>query len=146
VKFPANEVIEMRRVIAIVGSRRYKNKEKMFEILDWFFEPEKKEDWLIVSGGADGVDKWAEEWCELRGFDIKVFPILNGEHPFDRNFRVADASDQLLGFVNKGQYRSGTWNTISFFRKKPDNLGYLVFDQYGDIWDRKWKLRGHIIC
>ena len=128
----------MRRTVAIVGSRKYKNKEKMFEILDWFFELEKSEDFLIVSGGADGVDKWAEEWCELYGFDIKVFPIRDGEHPFDRNLRVADASDLLLGFINKGQLRSGTWNTINFFRKK-DNIGYEVFDQYGNTWDRKWK-------
>jgi len=136
VKFRANEVIKVRRV-AIVGSRKYKNKEKMFELLDMFFISENREDFLFISGGADGPDKWAEEWCKLRGFEIKVFPILGDEHPFDRNWRVADASKQLIGFVNKNQYRSGTWNTVSHFRKQ-GKYDYMVFDQYGTQWDRVW--------
>lgn len=136
-----------KKVIAIIGSRKYKNKAKMFEILDrihWAFP---KSTWGIsvetgpyrfISGGADGPDTWADEWCELHHLEFKEYPILKDEHPFDRNFRVAQDADYIIAFVNRNQFRSGTWNTIRHFRER-DGGQYIVYDQDGKVWDRKWK-------
>lgn len=134
-----------KQVIAIIGSRKYKNKMKMFEILDKMYrfnykgDPfEDREMYYFISGGADGPDTWAEEWCKLYNLEFKEYLILENEHPFDRNFRVAQDADQIVAFVNKNQYRSGTWNTIRHFRER-GKRSYRVCDQYGDVWDRKWK-------
>jgi hypothetical protein len=124
-------------VIAIIGSRKYKNKTMMFEILDGLLSVE-KDVYSFISGGANGPDIWAEEWCDLHDFEFKEYPILPGEHPFDRNSRVALAADCIIAFVSLNQFRSGTWNTISEFRKL-DKRGYYVYDQNGSLWDRKWK-------
>ena len=125
------------QVIAVIGSRKYKNKKIMFEILDKMFSPMDKKMLYFISGGADGPDTWADEWCELRGYEFEEYPILKGETPFDRNTRVALDADWIVGFVNLDQYRSGTWNTISTFRKRKDGM-YIVYDQHGIVWDRRW--------
>lgn len=134
-----------KQVIAIIGSRKYKNKMKMFEILDkihWAFPvwgvSIEMGPYRFISGGADGPDSWAEEWCKLHNLEFKKYPILEGEHPFDRNTRVARDADQIVAFVNKNQYRSGTWNTIRKFRELSEGQ-YEVYDQNGSLWDRKWK-------
>ena len=134
-----------KQTIAIIGSRKYKNKTKMFEILDDLYSLYYK--WgssigmgerRFISGGADGPDIWAEEWCELHNLEFKEYPILPGEHPFDRNLRVAMVADHIIAFVNRSQFRSGTWNTIRRFRER-GKRSYYVYDQNGDMWDRKWK-------
>lgn len=134
-----------KQVIAIIGSRKYKNKKVMFMVLDGMYRfdymgnpLETKEMYRFISGGADGPDTWADEWCKLHDLEFKTYPILEDEHPFDRNKRVALMSDQIVGFVNKDQYRSGTWNTIRHFRER-GKISYRVCDQKGDAWDRKWK-------
>lgn len=126
------------QVIAIIGSRKYKNKEIMFAILDNMFLSMSRKMIYFISGGADGPDTWAEEWCKSRGHDFEEYPILDDEHPFDRNKRVALDADWIVGFVNRDQYRSGTWNTIRYFREQYKDGLYIVYDQNGDAWDR-WK-------
>ena len=133
------ELIRMEtQVIAIIGSRKYKKKKIMFKVLDHIFLPMNKKMLYFISGGADGPDTWADEWCKLRGFEFEEYPILDEEHPFDRNKRVASDADWIVGFVNRDQYRSGTWNTIRYFRERKDGM-YIVYDQKGWSWDRKWK-------
>lgn len=134
-----------KQVVAIIGSRKYKNKEIMFRILDEMYRFDYKGDlfkdtemYRFISGGADGPDTWAKEWCKLHNLEFKEYPILKGETPFDRNKRVALMADQIVGFVNKNQFRSGTWNTIRYFRER-GKISYRVCDQKGYVWDRKWK-------
>lgn len=63
--------------ILVCGGRNYKNKEKLFKVLDLFLpEPEYDEylqqippSLIIIQGGATGADALAREWSDLHRID-----------------------------------------------------------------------------
>jgi len=137
-----------------VGSGEYKNKKMVEKTLIELVCPNKD---IVVSGRSprndyDNVDIWAEEWANIF---CKIPPII---HPakeftsngfFARNKLVADDSDFLICFINRGQYKSGTWNTIKHFtRKGGKEYGedWFIYDEDGKEWQgselprqyRKW--------
>lgn len=93
----------------------------------------------VVSGGCEGVDKWAIERAYLRGLMGTEFlpKEKNKESYFARNRLIAEHSDGVIAFIPRGQLRSGTWNTINHCRQL--DVPYTVFDENGETWDRKWK-------
>lgn len=135
--------------IAVVGSGKYKPKRIVIEILE--SKIDKNRD-VIVSGHSprntkegdekgNNVDIWAEEWAFE---NCKHDPIIHEAKTndrngyFARNKLVAQDSDVVFAFINKDQYRSGTWNTIKWFSQKPNfRLEKLkVYDQYGKLWTK----------
>jgi len=110
---------------------------------------------IIVSGHSpnndyDNVDIWAEDWANEFCWNK---PII---HPakknvknkfFLRNVKIARDSDKLVCFINSGQYKSGTWNTISNFVRRVDfNFNNLIiYNQNRQLWRTdelpKWVLR-----
>jgi len=127
--------------IGVVGSGKYKNKEFVIQMMTGIVWPNKD---IIVSGHSprnnyNNVDIWAEDWANEY---CKNKPII---HPakeftregfFARNKLVSDDSDCFLCFINKGQYKSGTWNTIKRFVDKGGVYGkdWFIFDENGMPW------------
>jgi len=74
---------------------------------------------LIISGGAVGVDEYAELFAKEIGCQIRiVFPDPDMPIPqryFDRNEKIAQGCDKLIAFNLYEE--SGTANTINHARK-----------------------------
>lgn len=74
----------------------------------------------IVSGGAEGVDRMAEQVAEILGIPVRVFPPdyprYGRQAPLIRNEQIVDYADEVLAFWN-GESR-GTGHTIALCLKK----------------------------
>jgi len=93
--------------IGVVGARDRFDKEWIFKRLDEFI---KKED-TVISGGASGVDSYAEEYAKLHSLNFHEFPPLDEDDAYGkRNTRIAEASDVVLAFPSKNSI--GTWDTV----------------------------------
>jgi hypothetical protein len=75
---------------------------------------------VVVTGGAQGPDQWAEEAARTRGFVVAVHkPDLDGavtrwqmaDRYYARNQRIVDDSDMLVAFVT-ADWTGGTEDTI----------------------------------
>jgi predicted Rossmann fold nucleotide-binding protein DprA/Smf involved in DNA uptake len=131
-----------RKVIAIIGSRKWKDRERFMryagrELVRHIYPDPKAA--IYISGGCEGIDTWAKEAAKIQGvMFIEVSPgVDDGFHYFDRNEVVAYLADEILAFIPRNQYRSGTWNTIKHFREM-GKKNYKVLDLDGEEWDR-WK-------
>lgn len=100
--------------VAIVGSRE-------------FPEPEKVRDYVnsldvgtvVVSGGASGVDSWAEEAARARGLEVMIFPAdwrtYGKRAGMIRNQQIVLAADIVVAFHDG--VSKGTAHTIKMARK-----------------------------
>lgn len=83
---------------------------------------------IIISGGAIGVDSFAQHYAKEFGCQIRiVYPDPSKSSPeryFDRNYLIALYSDVLIAFDKKLK-SSGTKNTIKHAKKL--NKKILVF-------------------
>lgn len=99
--------------VAIVGSRNFSQPERVREfIIDLGPGVE------IVSGGARGVDTWAEEAARECRLTVKVFPAdwSKGKGAgFTRNHDIVNYADVVVAFWD-GQSR-GTAHTIQIARE-----------------------------
>ena len=75
---------------------------------------------MVITGGAEGPDRWAEQAARARGIEVVVYlPDLDGvqarwqaaERFYSRNQRIVDNSDMLIAFVMPDR-TGGTENTI----------------------------------
>ncbi|MBN1604611.1 MAG: DUF2493 domain-containing protein [Chitinispirillaceae bacterium] len=105
--------------IAIVGSRSF----PQLKLIEWFVN-DLPLGVVIVSGGAMGVDKAAEEFAKNRGLEfVEFLPDLTGcsarheftEKYYERNQKIVDHSDLIVAFTEKEH--GGTWDTIKRARK-----------------------------
>ena len=90
--------------IGIVGSRRWKNREDIEDLVNTLAA-----DTTVVSGGARGVDTWATQAARKRG--VKVVEFLPESQPngspkwkytqayYARNRQIAEYSDVIYAFV-----------------------------------------------
>jgi len=136
--------------VGISGSGRYKNKKFVIETLENTIS---KEHDIIVSGRSprnkkfdedgkkyyDNVDIWAEDWAnEFCQNEPIIHPAneFTREEFYKRNKKIAIDSKELIAFINKYQYVSGSWNTIRYFIEKPnfdyDNL--KIYNEYEELW------------
>lgn len=80
---------------------------------------------IIISGGAEGVDTFAQFFAKSQGLSIIIhYPdneLPSPERYFKRNYDIAKDSDILIAFDKKSG-RAGTKNTINHAR----NLGKKV--------------------
>jgi predicted Rossmann fold nucleotide-binding protein DprA/Smf involved in DNA uptake len=118
----------------IIGSRKFKNRALVEAIVDQL-----PTDVKVISGGCEGVDKWAMNRAYLRGLNGTEFlpKMKTREAYFARNRLIAENSDTVIAFIPRGQYQSGTWNTINHCRRL--NVPYVVLDEDGVGWDREWQ-------
>ncbi len=116
-------------ILGIVGSRIFAEDE--WEIAaEWAkgyiesqilrHQPEK-----VVSGGARGIDTFAEQMARFHGFDVDVKrpkPKAPGRGAyiqalFDRNTEIVDDADELIAIMSKGG-SNGTMDTVKKAVKK----------------------------
>lgn len=69
----------------------------------------------IVSGGADGIDRYAEELANQKNIPLTVFPPDYAKYgkraPLERNQLIVQHSDTVLAFWDC--YSRGTAHTIN---------------------------------
>lgn len=106
--------------IGIVGSRRRKDKHNVIKLVDSL-----NKDDIVVSGGCEGVDSWAEERAIKRGLEVLIFkPNLDDiggrynmvQRYYDRNRLIVMECDVLYAFVSEDR-KGGTENTIKYARQ-----------------------------
>ena len=120
--------------IAVVGSRNFSNKKLIEHILwDVFWEADGCDDtiYTLISGGAKGVDTWAEEYIKDIRIDYRFFPIVihkpdwnkyGKSAGFIRNKLIINEADKVIAFWD-GQSK-GTKHSIDLAIKanKPINI------------------------
>lgn len=121
----------MKQKVGVVGNRKgwtYEFVKKKLEELDV------DHDALIISGGADGIDTYAQMYAKEKGCSILIhYPkahLPSPERYYERNKRIAEDSDFLVAFDWKDG-RSGTKNTISCAKKL--NKAIFLFKDKGGI-------------
>lgn len=104
--------------VAIVGSRSWPRR-KRHMITEYVLSL--PEDTVVVSGGADGPDTWAEEAVYRRGLPR---PIIIPPHPslirdrgfgyaaFARNTIIAERADRVVAFVDPESKTQGAMDTV----------------------------------
>lgn len=73
---------------------------------------------IIISGGAEGVDTFAQKYAKEIGARINIiYPDPNKPIPqryFDRNKEIVLLSDVIIAFNKNNSERTGTYNTINY--------------------------------
>jgi hypothetical protein len=105
--------------VAIVGSRDYPDKQQVVDYVNNL-----PEDTIVVSGGAIGVDTWAEEAARERGLpEPIIFPAdwkrYGKSAGFRRNYDIAKEADRVVAFTIGS---NGTADTINHARKLGKDL------------------------
>ena len=81
-------------------------------------------DLLVISGGAVGADKLAEDACDLLKVKFKEVEIKPGREPFAerakaRNTRLVEKADMLVAVFAPGPRSPGTSDTLRKAIAKP---------------------------
>lgn len=83
--------------VAIVGSRTYQNRQQVIDYVNAL-----PEDTVVISGGARGVDTWAEYAARMRGLEVRIFPAnwakYGKQAGYLRNVQIVDAADTIVCF------------------------------------------------
>lgn len=99
--------------LAVIGSRTFTDYKKLEEVLDGYalLNPITE----IISGGAKGVDKLAEQYSKARAIPIKVYPAEWDKYGrsagYRRNTLIVNNCDQVIAFwdgISKGTLHSIT--------------------------------------
>jgi len=138
--------------IGIVGNRNFKDVELGFDLVENWIEKLVivKKSYKIHSGEAKSkhkgnVDQRAKKKAIEIGLEyIPHEPRLNdnmtqkerNDEFKRRNGELAKVVKILICFINKGQWHSGTFNTINQFTKL-GKWDFLIFNQWGKIWEYK---------
>lgn len=88
--------------VGVIGSRTGFSRSKVFSFLDDTIKP----DDIIVSGGANGVDSFAEEYADLKGLTKLIYkPDFSKGYDvkkyFERNKKIIETSDLIIAFWDK---------------------------------------------
>jgi predicted Rossmann fold nucleotide-binding protein DprA/Smf involved in DNA uptake len=102
--------------VAVVGSRNFGDETLIYRVLDnlksYYAEFDQFD--LIISGGAVGVDKLAEQYARDRQIETKIYLPDYAKHlrgaPIRRNALIVEAADLIVVFWD-GKSK-GTGNTI----------------------------------
>lgn len=129
--------VQQLEYVAIVGSRNYPDRQQVMDYVA-SLPPHT----VIVSGGARGVDSWAEQSATAKGLATKVFPVNTdglppgeqgrreyGRRAFARNADIVTACDRLVAFWSTdkgGQFSNGTKHSIDLARKQGKPVAIFV--------------------
>ena len=106
--------------IAVVGSREFSQPNLVIAKLEELWA--KRQDLTIVSGGADGPDKIAEDWARSKGIPVEIFPADWASDPrgagIKRNAKIIEASEGLMAFWDSTS--AGTLDSICRGKKRKD--------------------------
>jgi hypothetical protein len=119
-----------RKKLAVVGSRTFDDKVRLYEILTKNYDRIK----MIVSGGARGADTLAVEWATDFGIPYLVFPAawrdpFTGAHDkgagFRRNRYIVDNCDVVMAFWDG--VSGGTAHTIKMAQEAGKPVRIIKF-------------------
>ena len=121
--------------LGIVGSRRYKNKDKVRKAIEAVIN-EYGDKIVIISGGAYGADLFGKEIALEKGLKYIEFnpshtnynqysgmnedwynKPYNVGNFFERNTFIAEHSDYIIAFIPDGMTSNGTMDTVNKARK-----------------------------
>lgn len=105
--------------VAIVGSREYKNLDKVGQCLGIISIGE----FEVITGGANGVDKYAEEMCHELKINCEVIRPINPSDKFSyllRNVEIITKADKVIAFWD-GKSK-GTKFVIDYASKRNKDL------------------------
>jgi predicted Rossmann fold nucleotide-binding protein DprA/Smf involved in DNA uptake len=104
--------------IAVVGNRDGWESSFVFHKLNEIVNVKIDE---IISGGAKGVDTFAQEFAEAHGMKITILypnPLRpSPQRYYERNQDIVDMAEKVIAFQNN-PHRSGTQSTINRTKKK----------------------------
>jgi hypothetical protein len=109
-------------VIAVTGGRDYKDRQKVYEVLDRL-HAEQPIDLLVHGGCKSGADDWADRWADLRDVFKAVFPVSGDiwnamgpkAGPMRNRLMIEVATPSLLVAFPGGR---GTMNCVGCQRKR----------------------------
>lgn len=101
--------------IGIVGSRNFKDYQKLIATFDFFFDCSGKTE--IVSGEEpNGADSLAKRLAQERGYAYVGFPPVEGatfgQKCFNRNRQIVDYAEAILAFWDGRIQNCGTLITM----------------------------------
>lgn len=109
--------------VAVVGSRNFKDERF---VKDMMFEAIRFDNWVLISGGAKGVDTWAEEVADMMHWKKQIIKPDWNKHGksagFIRNEQIIKEADIIYAFWDGGS--KGTKHDIDLAIKynKPMNI------------------------
>jgi len=122
--------------LAIVGSRAYRNKERIQKIVEKYVAQYTTGVITIISGGAQGADALAKEIALEMGIRYEEYPPIHSRHNkyctyppdhynkpyhvrnfFERNTHIAETCDHLIAFIVKDVKANGTMDTVEKARR-----------------------------
>ena len=122
--------------IGIVGSRKYTNKKKIKDLLYEIKQKPYTEVEIVSGGQRDGADGYAKKFALEFDLDYIEFPPAHYNwnmhcklpatkynkpyyvtNYFKRNKQIAEYSDIIVAFIQKGVKSRGTMNTIHYAEK-----------------------------
>lgn len=98
-----------RLKLAIVGSTELVGNQQALAIIENVLD--RYQPTLVISGGAEGIDKMAVAAARARGIECeeKLPKVKNWEHGFKpRNIEIATACDQLVRIAKRGSKTYGS--------------------------------------
>ena len=102
----------------IVGNRLGWTRQFVFKKLQEYNITSKD---IIISGGAEGIDTYAQEYAKKIGAQmIVLYPKPEEPSPdryFNRNKEIAEMCDALIAFDKGSSSGSGTLNTINHAKR-----------------------------
>lgn len=130
--------------VAIVGSRRFASEDvaNAWEHVVRGYVKRLPQGTVVVSGGAIGVDSWAEDEAKRRGLETNIFPVDKSGLPIDqrerriefakrayaRNQKIVDDADILVAFWDGKS--GGTADTVA--RARRSKMPYATVGSRGD--------------
>lgn len=124
--------------IAVIGSRKYKSLELVPQWLEFAKEKYEAEcgGVIIISGGAEGVDRTAENWAIEKKVNRDIFkPNYSKYHgkvaPLMRNKQIVESADFILAFWDEDS--TGTEHALNY-AKKLGKTCIIVFED--GVWKR----------
>lgn len=116
----------MYRLI-IAGSRDFRNYKLAKEVI-MNMTSQKKDELIIVSGGANGADKIGERYAAEFDIPLERYPAdwsMGKKAGIIRNQQMADIADGLLAFWDGTS--NGTWNMITLMSSKENVKVFVVY-------------------
>lgn len=115
--------------IAVIGSRTFTDKKRLFDILDKNFE----KIGVIVSGGAKGADELGRVYAQERGFPCLIYyprwrSVTGGFDKgagFKRNHLIIKNCDIVLAFWDG--VSKGTQNSLDLARQLNKKIKIFTF-------------------
>jgi hypothetical protein len=107
--------------VAIIGSREYPWPENIHTAVRYFNE--NCPGWILISGGALGVDSWAQQLAEDYGVPMEIYPahwdVFGKSAGMIRNREIVGRANLVIAFWDG--MSPGTKNSIDLAKalKKP---------------------------